>query len=109
MTCPECGVRWLDERTSCDHMIYQDERHLAVEPAISLDDDDVPTGYVPSLNDFESMAVTMDRQAEVRMLVAGEVMRGRRVGAHFVPSDREGLRAALENARDTMNDVRGQD
>jgi hypothetical protein len=108
VTCPECGIRWLDDRTACDHTIYQNEQHLAVQPALEPEDE-APLGFVPSLADFENMASTMDRQAEVRMYVAGEVMRGKRVGAHFVPSDREGLRNALENARDTMNDVRGQD
>lgn len=108
MTCKDCGVTWTDGRTVCDHRIYDEDAGKYTLPADAPMEmaEDVPMGYVPSLADFEDLHATMDRQREVTVLVDGEIMRGRQVGAQFVPTDKEGLRAALEGNRETLDAVR---
>jgi hypothetical protein len=70
-------------------------------------DDEVPLGYIPTLEEFEDLARAMDRQRPIAVLVDGQVMQGHQIGSQFVPDDREGFVEAVENARDVIRDLEG--
>lgn len=51
------------------------------------DDSEAPAGYVPSLDDFEQMARTMDRQRSERFVIDGRIVKGRIVKGVFTPDE----------------------